>query len=197
MTAQQSEGVLAAVCDFSALRELWEASETPLRRQLPLEQAGAELGMLYSRLEQLPGLLAPDVLAQLPAIVAPPEQASDDASHTYRGVDVGAHGRMSGEKESHVQKGLHAMERKDAPQPLSLDELEVVSSVTSRWPLDDVMLAYEIEEPDEIEALLRDAEGLTPGFDNDAGEDGRVDTATGGEESDETDEMDALPRKSD
>jgi predicted amidohydrolase len=50
----RSEGVLAAQWDFAALRELWETSETPVRRQLPLQQAGQLLAQLYARLQALP-----------------------------------------------------------------------------------------------------------------------------------------------
>jgi hypothetical protein len=50
----RSEGVLAAEWDFASLRELWETSETPVRRQLPLQQAGQLLAQLYARLQALP-----------------------------------------------------------------------------------------------------------------------------------------------
>jgi predicted amidohydrolase len=64
MGSQHSEGVLTAEWDFAALRQLWERSDTPLRRQLPLAQAGQVLAKLYERLKSLPrsqdtdGLLA-------------------------------------------------------------------------------------------------------------------------------------------
>ncbi len=50
----RSEGVLAAEWNFAALRELWETSDTPVRRQLPLQQAGQVLAQIYTRLQQLP-----------------------------------------------------------------------------------------------------------------------------------------------
>jgi hypothetical protein len=50
----RSEGVLAAQWDFASLRELWETSETPVRQQLPLQQAGQFLAQLYARLQTLP-----------------------------------------------------------------------------------------------------------------------------------------------
>ena len=50
----RSEGVLAAQWDFAELRDLWETSETPVRRQLPLQQAGQMLAQLYARLQTLP-----------------------------------------------------------------------------------------------------------------------------------------------
>jgi predicted amidohydrolase len=54
MGSQRSEGVLTAEWDYNALRKLWEQSDTPLRRQLPLAQAGQTLARLYERLKSLP-----------------------------------------------------------------------------------------------------------------------------------------------
>lgn len=54
MGSPRSEGVLAAEWDFRALRQLWEQSDTPLRRELPLAQAGQILAQLYERLRALP-----------------------------------------------------------------------------------------------------------------------------------------------
>jgi predicted amidohydrolase len=58
----RSEGVLAAQWDFAALRALWETSETPVRRQLPLQQAGQVLAQLYAKLQALPKVAEPDQL---------------------------------------------------------------------------------------------------------------------------------------
>lgn len=58
----RSEGVLAAQWDFVALRQLWESSETPVRRQLPVQQAGQLLAELYSRLQTLPKVAQLDQL---------------------------------------------------------------------------------------------------------------------------------------
>ena len=44
----QAEGVITAEWNYPALRELWSASETPLRRQMPLEQVGL-LSQVYGR----------------------------------------------------------------------------------------------------------------------------------------------------
>jgi predicted amidohydrolase len=62
-----SEGVLAAQWDFAALRDLWETSETPVRRQLPLQQAGQVLAQIYARLQTLPKVAELD---QLPGVTA-------------------------------------------------------------------------------------------------------------------------------
>lgn len=70
----RSEGVLAAQWDFVALRELWETSETPLRRQLPLQQAGQFLAQLYARLQTLPKVVELD---QLPALEATPSASRE------------------------------------------------------------------------------------------------------------------------
>lgn len=57
MGSQRSEGVLTAEWDFIALRRLWEVSETPLRRQLPLAQ-------IYERLKHLPRVHSLALLTQ-------------------------------------------------------------------------------------------------------------------------------------
>lgn len=54
MGTGRAEGVLAAPWEYVALRRLWETSETPLRRQLPMQQAGQVLAQLYARLQGLP-----------------------------------------------------------------------------------------------------------------------------------------------
>jgi predicted amidohydrolase len=58
-----SEGVVAAPWDFPALKQLWESSDTPVRRQLPLAQAGQVLAQLYARLQALPRVMEPLQLA--------------------------------------------------------------------------------------------------------------------------------------
>lgn len=54
MGTVRAEGVLAAPWEYPALRRLWETSETPLRRHLPMQQAGQVLAQLYARLQGLP-----------------------------------------------------------------------------------------------------------------------------------------------
>jgi hypothetical protein len=71
MGSLHSEGVLAAQWDFAALRDLWENSETPIRRHLPLQQAGQALAQLYARLQALPKVAQLD---QLPGSEVPPEE---------------------------------------------------------------------------------------------------------------------------
>jgi predicted amidohydrolase len=58
----QAEGVITAEWDYPALRELWSATETPLRREMPLEQVGL-LAQVYGR------ALTLDASQQLPPVV--------------------------------------------------------------------------------------------------------------------------------
>ncbi|MBW7881190.1 MAG: hypothetical protein H3C34_00905 [Caldilineaceae bacterium] len=51
-----SEGVLTAEWNFVDLKELWEKSDTPIRRRLPVNQANQLLTNLYRRLQSLPRL---------------------------------------------------------------------------------------------------------------------------------------------
>jgi predicted amidohydrolase len=53
MGNQVSEGVVTAEWDFSALKHLWQTSDTPLRRDLPLPQVNKLLAALY---EQVRGM---------------------------------------------------------------------------------------------------------------------------------------------
>ena len=89
----QAEGVITAEWDYPALQELWSASETPLRRKMPLEQVGL-LSQVYGRALTLDAssqmrLLASDETAEQeepgppqlrePASEEPPQQeASQD-----------------------------------------------------------------------------------------------------------------------
>ncbi|GIV79120.1 MAG: hypothetical protein KatS3mg050_3514 [Litorilinea sp.] len=95
----RSEGVLTAEWDFPALRALWESSDTPVRRQLPLGQTGKILAQLYGRLQGLPNVMEPATLRTLEVNETPTLPAS------------------AGSEEVH-----------------SLDDLPVISSITSRWP---------------------------------------------------------------
>jgi predicted amidohydrolase len=64
MGNMRSEGVLAAEWDFAALKKLWETSDTPVRKQLPLVQAGQVLSRLYERLKSLPRTFDPALLTE-------------------------------------------------------------------------------------------------------------------------------------
>ncbi len=107
----QSEGVLTAEWDFAALKQLWATSETPVRQALPLAQAGKMLAALYQRLQNLPRLEA---------------DTPDDAVTSAAAAPDGA--------DTPTQSPATAAGIQDEPL-LTLDELPVLASVTSRWPL--------------------------------------------------------------
>ncbi len=83
----QAEGVITAEWDFPALHELWRSSDTPLRRQMPLEQVGL-LAQVYGRSltladstrEQEAEAPTPEAqaLETLPATAQPPAVAEMD-----------------------------------------------------------------------------------------------------------------------
>lgn len=52
MGNQRSEGVLTAEWDFAALRDLWESSDTPVRKQVPPMQVKQLMAALYARLQE-------------------------------------------------------------------------------------------------------------------------------------------------
>jgi len=68
----QAEGVITAEWDYPALQELWRASETPLRREMPLEQVGL-LAQVYGRSLTLDDSAQLPVTAALPSEEAPSE----------------------------------------------------------------------------------------------------------------------------
>ena len=159
MGNQRSEGVLTAELDFVALKGLWESSDTPVRKTLPLEQAGKMLANLYQKLQLLPRLGKEKALPE----VAEPEEAP-------------------------AQPAV-------APAPtdqIHLDDLPVISSLTSRWPLygsnakpklPTEHLTDLAELPDNLLENLKIPD--LPSRKSGAGRSGVAE--------DETDEMDALP----
>jgi predicted amidohydrolase len=105
MGNHRSEGVITAEWDYVALRELWESAAAPVRQQMPLEQIAPILTQLYDRLQKLPAMLNMADLSQLPD-----EGSPSSAAPTENQID-------------------------EPPSCLTLDDLPVLSSVTSRWPL--------------------------------------------------------------
>lgn len=97
MGNQGSEGVLTAEWDYQALKQLWETSETPLRRDLPLQQVNKLLSALYEQVRAMPRL----------ADGEPVEPDQPDAAASLPAGDP----------------------------LLSVNDLPVIASVTSRWPL--------------------------------------------------------------
>ncbi len=54
MGSSESEGVLSAEWNFVALKQLWELSDTPVRKDLPFKQLGRILESLQARLQSTP-----------------------------------------------------------------------------------------------------------------------------------------------
>lgn len=84
-----SEGVLTAEWDFTALRALWEKSNSQFRHQFNASQASQMLATIYRQMQEPPRL---------------------------------------------EDQGAAADHAPAAPQLLTLDDLPVIASTTSRWP---------------------------------------------------------------
>jgi predicted amidohydrolase len=163
MGNHRSEGVLSAEWDFVALRRLWESSDTPVRQQVPVEQAGQVLAQLYTRLQGLPRVAETAMLAET--------TANSDRTDT---------------PDTDIRE---------------LDELAVVSSFTSRWPLGTAVTS-EAET-----AVVTEDQGLELSADGEEQvgvaaskhvADPSMDTSRPHPlPDDETDEMDALPHTKD
>jgi hypothetical protein len=122
MGNHRSEGVITAEWDFAELRELWETAEAPVRRELPVEQVGPVLAQLYQRLQRLPHLLTAEQLPeQKPALADPATEPLDES------------GGPSLRDEDPTTENLDVVP--SSPDVMALDELPILSSVTSRWPL--------------------------------------------------------------
>ncbi len=130
MGNQRSEGVITAEWDFNELRELWETSDTPVRRNMPIEQTGQLLAQLYERLQQLPRISDVSLIAEQPL----PEEETLNTSD--------------------------AESAQSEEQLFTLDKLPVLSSVTSRWPLSagGNLSVSVVEEYVEIAAMQQLAE---------------------------------------
>ncbi|MCY3707418.1 MAG: hypothetical protein OXG26_00895 [Caldilineaceae bacterium] len=118
----RSESVLSAVWDFEKLAELWETSDTPVRSQLPLDAVGPALAQLYKKMNQLAQSgrhSRPLSEAQRPegpeALLAVPEPQEPET------------------KERPVEMEESVTVPKRTNSTLSLDDLPVLSSVTSYW----------------------------------------------------------------
>lgn len=71
MGGARSEGVVAAEWDFAALRDLWESSDTPIRRTLTSVEVANAMGEIYARLQQPPALPQRTLIA--PSVEIAPE----------------------------------------------------------------------------------------------------------------------------
>lgn len=103
----RSESVLSAVWDLEKLAELWETSDTPVRSQLPLDAVGPALAQLYNKMNQLPE--GPEALLAVPEVQEPET------------------------KEHPVEMEEKVTTPNRTNSTLSLDDLPVLSSVTSYW----------------------------------------------------------------
>lgn len=121
MGSAQAEGVVSAEWEYGALRKLWEESETPIRRSRAGEDVDALIVALYTQLRALP---APTEIEPL----ALPEPGK-----------AGANGEGKEGKNAGLEGDVY-----------ELDELPVLASVTSAWPLRPVRLFPEAEETVEV-----------------------------------------------
>ena len=65
MGGPNSEGVVTAEWDFDALRELWETSDTPIRRTLSSGEIGSAVSAIYARLQRLPPITGAPQITQV------------------------------------------------------------------------------------------------------------------------------------
>jgi predicted amidohydrolase len=171
MGAGQGEGVMTAEWDFVALHELWESSDTPLRKPLPAQDAALLAGALHAQLRALPQRPQSELLLDAPqpdeALLVEGEAGADagsvdempagepsalppsspvesveapaDASVAERQTTRStlaprrASSASSGAAPAFTASGRTAARHEE--DPVQLDALTVVASVTSRWPL--------------------------------------------------------------
>ena len=124
MGGQQSEGVLTAEWDFLALRRLWDSSDTPIRRYLPTGEAAGLLAALYTQLRALP---APNVVELLsgPSEIEGEEGEPGTVEPAAGGAEPNASAvALANQRTAPFATTLH-----------ELDELPLLGSVSSHWPL--------------------------------------------------------------
>lgn len=156
MGNHRSEGVITAEWDFAELRELWESGDSAVRQQMPMEQVGPLLSQLYQQLQRLPRLVTAEQLPEqeMPATALAPELLEGHADLE----------ESDSEKPTVVLDTLPSL----SPEMLTLDDLPILSTVTSPWPLpkkepmplfdDELGSSLEIhslseEETEEIDAV--------------------------------------------
>lgn len=170
MGSTQADGVVTAEWDFNALRQAWEGSETPLRKNRAGDNVHTLLAALYTQLRALPQPPEADLLA------LPDDGESDEAIAQF-----------------------------DSDEELfMLDQLPVVASVTSTWPLRRVTLIEPKPEADgdagdEDEASEDEPLAVAPPVEEISWSPRDYNDAPGGapiRRDDETDEMDAVEEKS-
>ena len=156
----RSESVLSAEWDFSALANLWETSDTPVRSRLPLETVGPALAALYQKMKQLP---------EKPPAMPPPAERNDKT------------------EEPHTRKEVVETLPKSAMPALSLDDLPVLATVNSYWkdpntpgeepiPGATVFGGYDDAQDEEERALVDPPELQQDEDEGDGGESGEGDS---------------------
>ncbi|MCP4167159.1 MAG: hypothetical protein GY759_14910 [Chloroflexi bacterium] len=137
-----AEGVITAEWDYPALEELWQESDTPLRREMPLLQAGPILASVYGR--ALP-LAENEQLMIEAAILAEAQLLDDDEILPFEQdiEDAPAEGDAVTESESDYSGQMQEEPGTSEDVDASFDEATDTASV------DDNELI-----PDEIEGVI-------------------------------------------
>lgn len=148
----RSEGVLAAPWDFVALRELWENSDTPVRQQLPLQQAGKILAQLYSRMQALPSQTDPDVLTVSQR--SPTPAPLDDASMSFQTLDdLIVLGSVKSTWPPAIDfEAQSQVEASSAGTSADDDDGQPAAATEINGGLDDPQISYD-DETDEMDAV--------------------------------------------
>ena len=154
MGSAQAEGAITAEWDYPALHELWSASETPLRRQMPLAQVRL-LAQVYGHsltlddAQQLQLAASEENAMPEPPLLAPQEDELPEGDEQPQEVE---------EEEMDVEEVEEKQEGDGAPEPASADIAssgpqedsdDLFSVVTPILPTEPVI--YDEPEPEPIE----------------------------------------------
>ena len=153
MGGPSSEGVVVAEWDFAALKQLWESSDTPVRRTLTTAQMSGVLSQIYARLQNLPAVAEPHLLAG-PGVEAPtgPETvlALDDltllASITGRWPPTPPHSQVDGPPSAPEE-----LEAGDAAEPPLSPE--VAAKLAGGAPISAAETNADEPETDEMDSV--------------------------------------------
>ncbi len=189
MGSAQSEGVVTAEWDYTALKRLWETSETSIRRALAPEDAAPVLAALYTQLKALPQSPAVEMLPA-PPIAETAEIMLENGRAQDAPLSVPAAGEEAADVDAmHVADDGTAAQGDDEPVR-ELEDLPLLGSVRSHWPLHPVDAESAVSEETVEEFVARDlptdVEWSTPRNYAEQGADSTI------RRDDETDEMDAV-----
>jgi len=132
----QAEGVVTAELDYPALHELWETSETPIRKQMPLEQVGL-LAQVYGR------ALTLNASAELPQDASEPETLSADM-------------------DALPMPEEDAEPAEEAPEPETDEEIPILTPILPTEPPIIALEEAETALTDEAEQAVEAVEKETP-----------------------------------